>query len=265
VEVTERVRDERRSAATRPALLKVLVDAGVASEEELRLAFAEGMGRGERFGEVVLRRGWLDEEGLARALARQWALPYLDDSQVVQGATTLLSNAVAAELRVCPISSADDGFLVAVAEPSEERFAAVRAASVAEPRFAIVASTTLERLLASASEAAQAEESAAAASRAARVAADEQSEASLQWLDSELVAAGAQLSRLRERVVQLVDADQRRMRDLVDCRAEIARLSRSRVADEERIRTLESQVARQQERLVAVRAKLTEASNALDA
>jgi hypothetical protein len=265
VEVSERVWDERRPAGTRPSLLKVLVDAGVAAEEELRLAFAEGMGSGERFGEVVLRRGWLDEEGLARALARQWALPYLDDPQIDQHATTLLSSAAAAELKVCPVSSADDGFLVAVAEPSEERFAAVRAASTAEPRFALVTSTTLECLLERASEAAKAEASAAAASRAARVAADEQSEASLQWLDSELVAAGAQLSRLRERVVQLVDADQRRMRELADCRAEIARLSRSRVADEERIRTLESQVARQQERLVAVRAKLTEASNALDA
>ena len=249
----------------RPSLLKVLVEAGVAAEEELRLAFAEGMGSGERFGEVVLRRGWLDEEGLARALARQWALPYLDDAHVDQRATTLLSSAVAAELRVCPVASADDGFLVAVAEPSEERFSAVRAASVAEPRFALVTSTTLERLLERAGEAARAEESAAAESRAARVAADEQSEASLQWLDRELEATGEQLIRLRERVVQLVDADQRRERELADCRAELARLSRGRIADEERIRTLEENVARQQERLVAVRAKLTEANDALDA
>jgi len=265
VEVSERVWDERKSAGTRPSLLKVLVDAGVASEDELRLAFAEGMGSGERFGEVVLRRGWLDEEGLARALARQWALPYLDDAQVDQRATTMLSSAVAAELMVCPVSSADDGFLVAVAEPSEERFSAVRAATVAEPEFALVTSATLERLLERASEAAKAEESAAAESRAARVAADEQCEASLQWLDRELEAAGAQLIRLRERVVQLVDTDQQRVRELADCRAEIARLSRSRVADEERIRTLEAEVGRQQERLVAVRAKLTEANNALDA
>jgi len=249
----------------RPSLLKVLVEAGVAAEEELRLAFAEGMGSGERFGEVVLRRGWLDEEGLARALARQWALPYLDDAHVDQRATTLLSSAVAAELRVCPVASADDGFLVAVAEPSEERFSAVRAASVAEPRFALVTSTTLERLLERAGEAGRAEESAAAESRAARVAADEQSEASLQWLDRELEATGEQLIRLRERVVQLVDADQRRERELADCRAELARLSRGRIADEERIRTLEENVARQQERLVAVRAKLTEANDALDA
>jgi hypothetical protein len=244
VEVTERVWGGRSSAATRPSLLKVLVDAGVASEEELRLAFAEGMGSGERFGEVVLRRGWLDEEGLARALARQWALPYLDDAEVDQRATTLLDSGIAAELMACPVSSADNGFLVAVAEPSEERFSAVRAASGAEPKFALVTSATLERLLERASQTAQADESAAASSRAARVAADEQNEATLQWLDSELEAAGAHLSRLRERVVQLVEADQRRVRELADCRAE---------------------VARQQARIVAVRAKLTEANNALDA
>ena len=50
------------TGVTRPPLLSLLVDAGVAPEAQLRLALAEGMGRGERLGEVVLRRGWIDEE-----------------------------------------------------------------------------------------------------------------------------------------------------------------------------------------------------------
>jgi len=66
----------------RPSLAALLAEAGVASEEQLRIAVAEGMGSGERLGEVVLRRGWIDEAGLARVLARQWGLAFLDDEAV---------------------------------------------------------------------------------------------------------------------------------------------------------------------------------------
>ena len=45
------------TAAARPPLARLLADAGVASEDQLRMAVAEGMDRGERLGEVVLRRG----------------------------------------------------------------------------------------------------------------------------------------------------------------------------------------------------------------
>jgi type IV pilus assembly protein PilB len=255
---------ETELKAARPSLLRVLVDAGVAPENELRVAFAEGMGSGERFGEVVLRHGWLDEAGLARALAHQWGLPYLDDAEIGQDATTLLSATVAEELGVCPISSSDGRFLVAVAEPSEERFAAVRAAAAAEPEFAVVALATLKRLLEHTAESAQEEEAAAAEARAASVAADDQSEASLHWLDRELGAATAQLVGLRERVVQLVASDQRSERELVETRAQVAQLSEAHAAAQKRIRSLEAELAREQERIAAVRTNLAEANRTLD-
>jgi hypothetical protein len=61
--------DEQESARStgtgRRPLASLLAEAGVASEEQLRLAVAEGMGSGERLAEIVLRRGWIDEVGLA--------------------------------------------------------------------------------------------------------------------------------------------------------------------------------------------------------
>src|SRR6266508_1998657 len=44
-----------RSTGARRPLASLLAEAGVASEEQLRLAVAEGMGSGERLGEIVLR------------------------------------------------------------------------------------------------------------------------------------------------------------------------------------------------------------------
>jgi len=72
---TARTDDELHDAPSeppiRPPLGRLLAEAGVASEYELQLALAEGMGTGERLGEVLLRRGWIDECGLARLLAQQ--------------------------------------------------------------------------------------------------------------------------------------------------------------------------------------------------
>ena len=73
---------EAAARSVRQPLLAVLASAGVASEEDLRSALAEGMDSGERLGEVVLRRGWLDEAGLARVLADQWDLRFLEDASV---------------------------------------------------------------------------------------------------------------------------------------------------------------------------------------
>ena len=265
MDVNESTAEGSEPRGTRPPLLRVLVEAGVATEEELRLAFAEGMGGGERFGAVVLRHGWLDEVGLARALAQQWSLAYLEDgAEVDHDCTALLSAAVGQQLRACPVSSGDGRLLVAVAEPTEERFASVRAATDAEPSFAVVAPATLERLLTQATDAANEAQSVAAEARAARAAEDEQSESSLRWLERELEAATAQLVAVRERIGQLVASDQRSERELAECQVEVAELRRAHTADEERIHALETRLGQQQQRVAAARAKLAEANRTLD-
>ncbi len=236
------------SKGVRPSLMRVLADAGVAREEELQLAFAEAMGTGERFGEVVLRHGWLDEEGLAGALARQRGLSHLADAEVDHDAVVLLGGAaVAAELSACPIRSADGRLLVAVADPSDARFTAVSTAIRAEPEFAIVTAPVLERLIGHAAETANAAKRTAAEAQAARVADDEEPEASLRLLDHELEQTTAHLIRLRERVGEFV-----------------AQLSEANEVSNERIRTLEAEVSSQKQRIVAARRKLIEVGDSLD-
>ena len=39
----------------------LLVEAGIATHEQLRTAQTEGIANGERLGEVLLRKGWIDE------------------------------------------------------------------------------------------------------------------------------------------------------------------------------------------------------------
>ena len=62
-------------ARLRPPLASLLVEKGVASKEQLDDALAEAQETGERVGEVVVRRGWINEAQLADVLARQWQPP----------------------------------------------------------------------------------------------------------------------------------------------------------------------------------------------
>ncbi len=105
----------------RQPLATLLAEEGVASEEQLRLAVAEGMGRGERLGEVVLRRGWIDQPGLARLLARQWDLAYVDDELAAHepSAGALLSAQESERLAVCVIGAQTSAAAAEAAEDAE--------------------------------------------------------------------------------------------------------------------------------------------------
>jgi len=242
---------ELAETAVRPSLLRVLADAGAATEEELRLAFAEAMGTGERFGEVVLRRGWVDEQGLAAALAKQRGLPLLDEAEVDHEAVALLGGAAAAaSLAACPVNSADARLFVAVAEPTDDRFAAVRTALGVEPDFAIVTAAVLEHLVGHAAQVERAAERAVVEGRTARAAEEERHEASLHGLDQELEVATAQLVRLRERVGKLVSSEERRQREVSELR--------------ERVAQLEAELASRHARIAAARRQLAEVGETLD-
>ncbi len=72
--------------------MSVLVEAGVASEQDVQLALVEGAGSGQRLGEVLVRRGVVTEEHLGRLLAQQWSLPFFtdDDLGAARPLTTIL-------------------------------------------------------------------------------------------------------------------------------------------------------------------------------
>ena len=132
----------------RPSLAALLSEAGIASDEQIKEALAEGARSGEKLGEVVVRRGWATEDQLGALLARQWRLPFIDadalsvDSPAFSG----LSIAEARDLGGCPVRLDNDVSAVAIAEPSESRFAALRE-SFGEVVFVVVARCALERLL----------------------------------------------------------------------------------------------------------------------
>jgi hypothetical protein len=56
---------------TRPRLGRVLVDAGLLSDEQLHAALAEQTKTGRRLGEIVVERGYMSGPALANALATQ--------------------------------------------------------------------------------------------------------------------------------------------------------------------------------------------------
>jgi exonuclease VII small subunit len=57
--------------AIRPRLGRVLVDAGLLSDEQLQAALAEQTSTGRRLGEIVVERGYMSGPALANALATQ--------------------------------------------------------------------------------------------------------------------------------------------------------------------------------------------------
>jgi hypothetical protein len=133
----------------RPSLAALMVEAGVASQEQLQQALAEGQQTGERLGEVVLRHRWITEADLANLIARQWDLAFVALSmiKVDERALTLLSQAEAAQLEACPVGFDENRPLVAIADASEARFTAVRERLGANCAFLVTTQSALARLI----------------------------------------------------------------------------------------------------------------------
>jgi hypothetical protein len=107
----------------------LMVSKGFITVDQLSDALVESRERGELVGRVLLRRRWVFEDELARALAEQWKLPYVRlssvgvDRQVMQ----LLPADVGARFAAVPVRFVDEGVQVAFADPSDpEALAAVR-------------------------------------------------------------------------------------------------------------------------------------------
>jgi type IV pilus assembly protein PilB len=145
------------SRGSRPSLAVLLKEAGLVPTERVQAALMEGMQTGEKLGEVLIRQGAVSEEQLAQLLAKQWDLPFVkaDSLTVDPFALRRLPASDARELGGLPVrfeqSDSSDGeprLMVAIAEPSEERFAAIsEAVGTTDVCYEVVAHSTLERLL----------------------------------------------------------------------------------------------------------------------
>jgi MshEN domain len=121
--------DQGERGADRRALGELLVEKGLLDGGRLAEALRIGEESGERLGQVVVRLGWVSEDNLAKVLAEQWQLRYLDRSGISFDADALrrLSREEAIRLEALPMHVDGDGMLaVALAEPSEARLLALR-------------------------------------------------------------------------------------------------------------------------------------------
>src|SRR5262249_35207839 len=174
-------------------------------------------------------------KGLAKVLARQWQLPYLANkaAQLDPQAPQLLPAELARALAACPVEAAAP--LLAVAEPSEERFASLAAAiEDLELGFAIVTPGTLARLWDELERAGR-----ETASVAAHVTAEGATEAELmEPLAAAVEEATRAVAALGGQVAELHDRRQREKAELDRYRERLARLEDERtqaVAERRRV------------------------------
>ncbi len=125
-----------------------MIQAGVASEEDVKDAVDEGHRTGERFGEVLIRKGLATDELIGKMLAVQWQLPYAEarELEVDEVAAGRLPADRARYLGAKPIRYDEETIVLAVAEPSLEMFDRL-AQELGQVSFVVVSRSTMEWLL----------------------------------------------------------------------------------------------------------------------
>jgi Type II secretion system (T2SS), protein E, N-terminal domain len=133
-------------ARERIPLGQLLVAEGFLNDAQLHQALHVGAQTGERLGEVVVRQGLASEEDIARLLAEQWDLSYVDRASIWFDANALarLSREDAQRIEAMPTRVQDGRVVVAVAEPTEQRLAALREVIGEDTVVVVVPKTALE-------------------------------------------------------------------------------------------------------------------------
>ncbi len=108
--------------ATRPLPLgQSLVEAGRLKERHLRAALDEQQSSGRRLGDIRVRRGYIDEADVARALAAQLRLPFAEAPLVSEAEALGLVDAALARTRaILPLSATDRILRLAVSDPLDQ-------------------------------------------------------------------------------------------------------------------------------------------------
>jgi type IV pilus assembly protein PilB len=100
----------------------LLINRGLLDVEQVKRAFEEQQLTGKRLGEIVVAHGWITPQDLARALAEQNGLEYVDlsETELDHGVAMLLPRELATRYEAVPVRFlADDLLLVAVADPTD--------------------------------------------------------------------------------------------------------------------------------------------------
>jgi hypothetical protein len=106
----------------RPRVGDLLLRKGLITQEQLKAALAAAAAEGDLLGRVMIRRGFIFEDELARTLADQLDLPYINlrvagfDRSVAQ----LLPSAEGLRIAAIPVGFLGGRVRVAFADPSDE-------------------------------------------------------------------------------------------------------------------------------------------------
>ena len=100
----------------------LLLRVGAIDPEQLEIALTEKERSPRRLGEILVEWGWVSSVEIAKALAEQYGMPFLDLSQtkVDQEAAMLLSEEAARRLQALPIRFLPDRLLlVGLVDPTD--------------------------------------------------------------------------------------------------------------------------------------------------
>jgi Type II secretion system (T2SS), protein E, N-terminal domain len=145
--MSDAVMEHTNDSGIRTALGTLLIEAGHLDGQRLEEALRIGADTGERLGEVVVRMGWASEDDLAKALANQWHLRYVERSAISFDADALsrMSREEATRLEALPMQIGIDGaIIVALAEPTDARLLALRSLLGDRIDCVVVAKTAID-------------------------------------------------------------------------------------------------------------------------
>ncbi len=124
----------------RPHLGAVLLRSRLLTPEQLDEALRKQVSSGKRLGEVLIEAGFLFPQDLARALATQYGIDYVDIQHlsVDPGAAAFLNPELGQRLAAIPVRFLDEGkLLVAVADPTSKGLEEIQAAITRPVAFAV--------------------------------------------------------------------------------------------------------------------------------
>jgi len=124
---------------------ELLVEKGLITEVQLDEALSERREHGGLLGETLVRLGFIFEDELARTLAEQAGVPFvnLDANPVDRYAAGTISRSLGESLAALPVRfTPEGGIVIAVADPTDETLLPRLQAAISCPIVLMVASAS---------------------------------------------------------------------------------------------------------------------------
>ena len=137
------------AAPSRPRLGELLLSKGMITDSQLKEALAESFAAGELLGRVLLRHRWIFEDELARTLAEQLGLPYVNlrHAGLDKAVARMVPFEIGMRFAAVPVCFLGDRVRVAFADPSDEHAQQAMTAHIAAFDSAVAELSDIEMAL----------------------------------------------------------------------------------------------------------------------